>query len=127
MNNAQSILTTFTQTTVDVASVEEFLLGIPRYREAGYEMKVSACAGRLLHRTDSFEFELRQHLAGETKTRYHLNRSIRTFITLDKTSARAMIIFSLNAVEATILSNEWYELMPRFRKIRQHIQKLIAL
>lgn len=127
MNNAQSILTTFTQTTINVASVEDFLLGIPRYREAGYEMNVSAYAGRLLHRTDSFEFELRQYLAGESKTRYHLNRSIRTFITLDKTSARAMIIFSLNAVEATILSNEWYELMPRFRKIRKHVQKRITL
>jgi len=127
MNNAQSILAAFTQTTINVASVEDFLLGIPRYREAGYEMKVSAYAGRLLHRTDSFEFELRQHLAGETKTRYHLNRSIRTFLALDKTSARAMILFSLNAVEATILGNEWYELMPRFRIIRQHIQKFIVL
>lgn len=127
MSTTQSILTTFTKTTVDVGSVEDFLLGIPRYREAGYEMNVSAYAGRLLHRTDSFEFELRQHLAGESKTLYHLNRSIRTFLALDNTSARAMILFSLNAVEATILSNEWYELMPRFRKIRQHVQKRITL
>lgn len=127
MNNAQSILNTFTQTTINVSSVEDFLLGIPRYREAGYEMNVSAYAGRLLHRTDSFEFELRQYLAGESKTLYHLNRSIKTFLALNHTSARAMILFSLNAVEATILSNEWYELMPRFRKTRRHVQKFIAL
>lgn len=127
MSNAQPLITTFTKTTVDVTSVETFLLGVPRYREAGFEMKVSSYAGRLLHRTDSFEFELRQHLAGETKTLYHLNRSIRTFLALDDTSARAMIHFSLNAVEGTILNNEWYELMPRFRIVRQHVQKLIAL
>lgn len=127
MNTALSILKTFSRTTVNIESVGDFLLGVPRYREAGFEMKVNPYAGRLLHRTDGFEFELRQYLAGETKTLYHLNRSIRTFLALDDSSARAMILFSLNAVEATILNNEWYELMPVLRKIRKHIQTTFTI
>lgn len=122
-----TILQDFNQTTINVARVEDFLLGIPRYREAGYEANVSPYAGRLLNRTDCFEFELRQYLAGEAKTRYHLNRSIRKFLSLDDHSARTMICFSLDAVEATLLDNEWYEVMPRYQSVRIHIQKTFGI
>lgn len=117
----------FNQTTINVDSVTDFLLDLPRYREAGRALGVSSYAGRLLYCTDSFEFEMRQYLAGETKTRYHLNRSTRTFLLLDDPSARTMIRFSLNAVEATLLDNEWYEVMPRYRNVRRHMQKTFGI
>ena len=117
----------FDQTTISVDNVTNFLLDVPRYREAGRALGVSSHAGRLLHWTDSFEFELRQYLAAETRTRYHLNRSTRTFLLLYEHSARTMIRFSLNAVETTLLANEWYEIMPRYRDVRRHMQKTFAI
>lgn len=126
MNNLLTLAQTFEQTTISLGSVEDFLLGIPRYREAGYAVGVTPYAGRLLLRTDGFEFELRQYLAGESRTLYHLNRSARTFLALDDHAARTMISFSLNAVEAALLDNEWYEIMPRFRKVRQHVQNFLT-
>lgn len=121
--NTSALSQTFGQTTVDPRQVEGFLLSLPRYYELGRELGVSQKARMILYRTDGFEFELRQYLAGETRTRYHLNRSVRFFLALDQNAARTMILYSLDAVRDRLLASEWYEIMPRYEKTRQHICK----
>lgn len=112
----------FADTTIESASAADFLLGIPGYLEIGYANGAPPEARRLLFRMDNFEFELRQHLAGETRTRYALNRAVRTFQAFDETAARILIRLSLEAVETKLLVNEWYELLPHYYRTCEHIQ-----
>lgn len=117
----------FSATTIQLEHVESYLLSVPGNLEAGYEAGVSPEARRLLFRTDNVEFELRQHLAGETRTKHPLNRAIRSFLAFDELSAQVMIDITLEAVKMTLLANEWYELLPRYQRIRQHIQKTFSI
>lgn len=117
----------FADTTVKLPSVEDYLLGLPRYREYGVAMGVDARARLLLSRTDYVEFNLRHYISGRSKTLHSLNREVQSFLSLDDSAARTMIAFSLQAVEQTILINEWYELMPRYLTARRRIQKRFGL
>ena len=53
-------LSTFSDTSVDVASLKTYLLDCPRYLDCGYETGASDYAKDLLNRMDFFEFHLRR-------------------------------------------------------------------
>ncbi len=96
----------------------DYVLGIPNHRETGRALGITGgFEGLLLNRADDVEFELRQYLAGSTFTRHHLNKAIRSFLTIDREEASAMTALLLAGVELTLLENEWYELMPRLKGV----------
>lgn len=118
----------FADTTAIPSAAENYLIHeMPRYRECGMAMDVSSYARLLLTRTDYFEFWLRRYVGGQDRALHGMNYEIRSFLALDERCAKGMIAFSLEAVRQTILTNEWYEVMPRYLKVRQRIQKKFGI
>ena len=112
------------RTTIIPSAAENYLLhDMPCYRECGLTRGASAYALHRLCRADYFEFELRQYIGGRTRTLHSLNREVSSFLSLDEFSARTLITISLDVVQYHILTNEWYELMPRYLSARRRIQK----
>jgi hypothetical protein len=118
----------FAHSTVIPSAAENYLYDeLPRYRECGLAMGVSARARLLLTRTDYVEFWVRRYIGGRDKTLHSANYEIRSFLALDDWGARRMIAFSLDALQQTILENEWYECMPRYLTARRRIQRQFAI
>ena len=118
----------FAQATLIPSAAENYLNHeMPRYRECGLAMDVSAYARLLLTRTDYFEFWLRRYVGGRDRTLHGMNYEIRSFLALDERGAKGMIAFSLEAIRQTILENEWYEVMPKYLIARQRIQKKFGI
>ncbi|MBD2702639.1 hypothetical protein IC229_18475 [Spirosoma sp. BT702] len=113
----------FEHTTLNTAQITAYLIGIPRYLEAGVYQGVSEKACHYLAYADGVEFWLRRYLAGKPATLHNVFREIRAFLAHDETAARHMILFVLNAVADTMLQNEWYELMKPYNIARKRIQK----
>jgi hypothetical protein len=122
-----ALLQQFQQTRVNTQTMQAYLLGVPRYYECGLETGVHPYARRLLYRTDCVEFDIRQYIAGQTTTLRSLNRQIRQFLALDERAGRTMTAFALCAVEKTLLDQELYEVMPRFKRLCQRIHHTFAI
>lgn len=115
------------RTPIIPAAAENYLFDEPHYRKCGLAMGVNTYAKMLLGRTDTFEFWLRRYIGGRARTLHRVNYEVRDFLFFDERSARGMIAFSLDAVQYTLLTNEWYELMGRYQTARQRIQKKFGI
>lgn len=117
------MLECFENTTVDVQQVRAFLVGYPDYYGIGWDQKLSENTLKALNYLDFFEFHFRRYLIGYPKTMRRVYEEVRVFMAHDADTARKMIALSMDAVQATILQNEWYELMPRHQTARSRIEK----
>ncbi|GAB3958998.1 hypothetical protein GCM10028805_54260 [Spirosoma harenae] len=130
MTPAQTILTLPEQlkdTTVDISKLMRYLLQLPRYLEAGEQQGLDAHTRYYLALADGIDFWMRRYLVGRTTTLRQVFREIRDLQELNPIAAQQLAPCILDSIHATLVREEWFELVPKFLSARKRIQKTFQI
>ncbi|MFD2935065.1 hypothetical protein [Spirosoma flavum] len=112
-------------TTLDSASLKEFLQTPPHYYQWGINHQIDQTSLTQLDATDLFEFYLRLYLIGRHKTLRACLREARSFAQQDAQAAHYFLGYSLEDTRQRLLLLEWYELLPRLDLAKEKILLLV--
>jgi hypothetical protein len=103
------------------AFVEEF----PEYLSLGINLDVSKSDLDILNQLDCFEFHFRKYVLGTSKTLRRVLEEVRKFTKLDEEAAYYFINWRIDEIRQSLLSNEWYELLPHFDDSTSKIKAIL--
>ncbi|WP_298607583.1 hypothetical protein [uncultured Spirosoma sp.] len=126
MSNFLETDTAFAGTTVDQQSVTEYLFNTD-FRTVSYAKQkgINQLAIDALTQMEFVGLQIRHYVAGYQKTLHRTMREVRHFLFDYPGFALGLIPMMIEIIREVFLSNEWYELMPRFEKAVISIEKLL--
>lgn len=111
---------------IDQKKLTGFAFTNPYYLGWAYELDMSEYLKDSLNRLDFFEFHYRRYLLGWHKTLHRVLHEVRSFNNCSPEAAQDLINYSLSNIKATILKEEWFELMPKLEKSTAKILPLLT-
>jgi hypothetical protein len=114
-------------TTVNLSELHKYFNEDPGYLKAEVEAGNDMHSRMLANHADYFEYWLRRYVSGRAKTLHRVFVEVREFIKYDEDEARLLIPLLIEGVSGKLLTNEWYELIPRCQYAHRRIRQTFSL
>lgn len=127
MNQPQTIMELFAESEVNPYEVLHYCITKSWMHDHGVAQGYPAKNLPILKLADRVSVELRDYLAAISYRLTRLYRVIREFLASYPDDALFLIPFTLDHVRDVLISNEWFELMPRYERARTLIRQRFNL
>lgn len=127
MSQPQTIMELFEGSVVNPYEVMHYCIQKSWMHEHGIQQGYPAYNLPILQFADKVSVEMRDYLGAISYRLTRLYRVIWEFMTAYEKDARFLIPFTLDHIRGVLLSNEWYELLPRFDRARALIRQRFTL